>query len=443
MPSYTSRDLSIFKDQVVKVYSPSGTYLGVLSDAPYLTGFTEQVNGGTSSITITLPRTIDAYDGENQPGSRGTIVLGNVVEYWLYGPALPSSGLCRYVGVIDTIAPHLGTDGGEGVDVTLTPRSSLLGDHAVIGPINLGTSGGPYIDTMTMFNDWFNGTLLDPYTGLAYGAPFGLDPANPASTGNSSFFSFQNQSLLQMLTNILLLSPANYFFRMNEAAQNVSFQQYPLTKPNHVLKIGQHFNAISFASDNVPRKNLIVVQGAGTIQGIAAGSSIAQIGVRTYMKQDSRITDANTAQLLANGLRAFYDRPQVRAKVTIPDYRGDLLPGLGYDIEQFRVGQTVVLLDSKAPAVASSGPGSVWGQFVWGRDKWGGGTSGPAIWGAFKWGQATWGESVGSVFNVIVPIVAINYAYHSVELELGFRQPSMLRALYALESQFNDTTMVS
>src|SRR4029077_10587149 len=126
----------------------------------------------------------------------------------------------------------------------------------------------------------------------------------------------------------------------------------------------------------------------------------------------------------------------------IPDSRGDGMPGLGYDIEQFKVGQTVVILDPKAPASSATGPASQWGSMVWGRDKWGS-SSTLAIWGAFKWGQASWGESVGAIFNAVVPIVAINYDFFSVELELGFRQPSMLRAIYALEAQLQDTSLVS
>lgn len=445
MPSYTSRDLSIQKDQVVKVYQSNGTtYIGTLQDAPYLTGFTEAVNAATSSITITLPRGIDAYGGLGQPGSNNILSLGNIVKYVLYGPGLPVGGLVRYVGIIDTITPKIASDGGESVDVTLTPRSQILGDHGIVGPVNYGTAGlsSSYVDTGTMFSSWFT-TQIDSATSFPYGYPFTPDPSNPATTGQPVQFSFQNMSLLQALLDVLLLSQSNWYFRMNEAAETVSFNQYNLTTPNYFLKIGQHFSEIQYSVDNVPRKNLVVVQGAGNIQGVARGSSISQIGVRSYMKQDSRITDTHTAQLLANGLLSFYDRPIIRTKVVIPDFRGDLMPGIGFDIEAFKVGQTVTLLDSKAPAVAETGPVSQWGSMVWGRDKWGGGAQKLALWGQVNWGQFTWGLSVGAIFNQVIPIVAVNYKYHSVELELGFRQPNMLRALFDLEIRFQDATLVT
>jgi hypothetical protein len=448
MPSYTDRDLTIMKDQVVRVYQNDGvTFLGTIPDAPYLTDFTEAVNAATSSITIKLPRKIDAFDGAGQPGSRGTIVLGNVVKYVLYGRSLPTTGLVRYVGIIDTITPTIAADGGESVDLVLTPRSQILGDHGIVGPINYGTAGIPstYVDTGVMFSSWFT-TQIDSATSLPYGSPFTLDPTNPATTGNTTQFLYQNQTLLSAFTNILLLSPSNFYFRMNEAAETATFNQYNLSTPNHFLKIGQHFADLTYSVDNVSRKNLIMVQGATNVQGIARGSSISGpggIGARSYMKRDSRITDAHTAQMLANGLLAFYDRPQIRTKVTIPDFRGDALPGLGYDIEQFRVGQTVVILDSKAPAIAATGPASQWGSMVWGRDKWGGSTQSQALWGQFLWGGSTWGLGVGSIFNQIIPIVALHYKYHSVELELGFRQPNVLRSLFDLERRFQDATLIS
>jgi hypothetical protein len=442
MGSATSRDNSLYKSQLVKCYSPSGTFIDVVRDAPFLSGFTEAVNAATSSITVTLPRRIDAYDGANMPSSRGTVALGNIWKWYLFGPGLPATGLLRYQGIVDTIRPHVDDDGGEALDVTITPYSSILGDHAIVGPITYGTAGSPgtYVDSGTMLSSLW--TTTDPITSKAYGIPFALDPTNPATTGISVASIFQNQSLLSALTTILLLSPTNYFFRMNDPLLTLGFNQYPTTA-NYTLVLGQHISSMEYSLDNVPRKNMIFVQGNGTVSAKAVGTSVATIGERTYFKSDGRITDVNTAQQLANGLLSFYDRTQVRTKVRIPDYRGDAQPGIGFDIEQFRVGQTVQIIDQKAPAAATSAMSPPWGSFVWGHDVWGSQPNDIAVWGQFHWGQTAWGFSVGSVFNSPVPIVAIHYDFFGVELELGFRQPSMLRALYDLESRFNDTTLVS
>ncbi len=441
MPSYTAMDSSLLKSQVVKAYSSTGVYLGVIADAPYLTGFTEAVNAATTSITVNLPRHIDAYDGANMPGTQNTVVLGNVWKWYLYGPGLPTNGLMRYQGVVDTIRPHIDEGGGESVDVTITPYSQILGDQAVIGPLNYGTAGNPltYVDSGTMFSGVLSAT--DPDTGSPYMYPFTLDGTNPATVGIAVQSSFQNQTLLSELTTILLLSPANYFFRMNDTALTITYNQFPVA-PNHFLKLGQHITSMEYAVDNVPRKNMILVQGKG-VSAKAVGASVATIGKRSYFKSDNRITDVITAQTLANGLLAFYDRSQIRTKIKIPDYRGDARPGIGYDIESFKVGQTVTILDTKAPPIATGTSSPPWGQFTWGSSKWGISPSTPSLWGTFTWGQSNWGFGVGAIFNVTVPIVAINYLYHSVELEIGFRQPSTNRSVFNLESKFSDATLVS
>lgn len=81
-PTWTATDLSITKGQVVKCYSPDGSFVDVIRDAPYLTGFKENINA--DALRVTLPRAVDAYDGEFQPGSKGTIALGNILQWWLW-----------------------------------------------------------------------------------------------------------------------------------------------------------------------------------------------------------------------------------------------------------------------------------------------------------------------------------------------------------------------
>ena len=162
-----------------------------------------------------------------------------------------------------------------------------------------------------------------------------------------------------------------------------------------------------------------------------------------YFKADNRITDATVAQALANGIGALLDQTVIRAKVKIPDYRGDQQPGYGYDIEQFKVGQTVKIVDARAPASSATGAGSVWGGFVWGGGKWGSPNSGkPTIWGSFNWGQAVWGSSLGTVFQTVLTIMAVQYDFHSVTLELGWRAPTLNRKVYAVEAALADATLL-
>jgi hypothetical protein len=454
-PSGSNQDATIFKFQVIKVYaSDRVTFLGLINDATYITGIKSNLNAADDTIHIILPRAIDAYNGANQPGSDNTIVMGNNIQIWIYGAGIASSGILKFNGFIDNIDPKLEDNGSQSVDVLCTPYSQLaLGDASVTSTLTFGAAGSSstYIDTGVIFQSFFSGSYtdstgtvqstIDADTGNPYCYPFTLDPASVGLTLQKTQYAFQNQDMLSTLTTDLQLSPPNYFFRMN---QNLTtfFGVIPST-PTHTLLLGQHITSIEFPQDNVPRKNVIVVKGKG-VSGKYVGSSVSTIGKRTYFKSDNRITDTTTAQTLANGLGAIYDRTIIRAKVKIPDYRGDAMQGLGYDIEKFKVGDTVKIVDARAPASSATGSGSVWGAFVWGGGKWGAPNSGqPTIWGSFIWGQSVWGTALGTVFNTVLPIMSVNYLFHAAELEIGWRAPNINRKVFDIEAALADATLVT
>lgn len=451
----SSQDTFLNKFQVIKVYaSDRATFLGLINDATYITGIKSNINAADDAVHIILPRAIDAYNGANQPGSDNTIVMGNNIQIWIYGAGLPTGGLLKLNGFIDNIDPKLDESGSQSVDVLVTPYSQLaLGDAAVTSTVTFGTAGSSstYIDTGAIFQSFFSGSYtdstgtvqstIDADTGQPYCYPFTMDPTSVALTQQKTQFAFQNQDMLSTLTDDLQLSPPNFFFRMNQSLTTY-FGVLP-SMPTYTLLLGQHISSIEFPQDNVPRKNVIIIKGKG-VSGKYVGSSVSTIGKRTYFKSDNRITDTNTAQQLANGLGAIYDRTIIRAKLKIPDNRGDSMPGLGYDIEKFRVGETVKIVDARAPSTSATGTGSVWGSFIWGQGKWGAPSSGqPTIWGSFTWGQAVWGSSLGTVFNTVLPIMAVNWNFHYVELEVGWRAPTVNRKVFDVEAALADATLVS
>lgn len=451
MSSGTIADMSRNKAQAVKVYDPTGLYLDTIRDAPFLQ-CTENINSAASTVKMVLPRAIDAFDGAGQPGSKGTIVSGNNVQWWLYGAGLPPTGLLKFNGIIDEISPKLDESGAESVEITVTPYSQVLGDHGITSTINIGTQGtsSTYIDSASIFRAFFTGAyidstganvqVLDPLTSKPYGDPFSMASGSLTSTGQLAAFPFQNQKLIAALETVRSMSTANFFFRMNQD-KTVFLGSVP-TDPTHTLLLGQHISSIEYGVSNVPRKNVIVVQGAGSVKATASNAaSIAAIGERIYLKSDDRITSNDMAQVIANGLLDQMDRETVRAKIKVPDYRGSGQAGLGYDIEAFKAGQTVKILDVRAPSTSTAGTGDRWGSMVWGTGKWGS-PAGQTLWGSFNWGQSTWSASAGTIFGTVNTIVSINYGYFYAELELGVRQPSLSRALFDLELRVQEATLV-
>src|SRR2546429_6211457 len=423
MPSGTSLDMSINKQQVVKVLDPNGLFIDVIRDAPYLSS-KENINAAADTVKFTLFRAIDAFDGAGQPGSKNTIVSGNIVQWLLYGAGIISSGLLKFQGVIDEISPKLDENGGESVEVTVTPYSQVLGDHGITSTVTFGTPGtaSTYIDSASIFRAFFTGSytdsagnavsVVDALTGNPYGSPFTMAAGSLTTTGQMVAFPFQNQKLIAALETVRSMNTANIFYRPNQD-KTIFLGSIP-SDPTHTLLLGQDISSIEYGISNVPRKNVIVVQGAGSVKATAFDAvSIAAIGQRIFLKTDTRITSNDIAQVIANGLLDQMNRETVRAKVKVPDYRGSPQTGLGYDIETFQVGQTVKILDVRAPSTSTVGTGDRWGSMVWGTGKWGA-PAGTTIWGAFNWGESAWSSSVGSIFNTINTIVSVQYDYFSV-----------------------------
>src|SRR3989441_613949 len=137
---YSSYDTFYTKCQIVKVYDSTGLFLDTIRDAPYLS-CKENINSAADTVKFTLPRAIDAFDGAGQPGSKNTIVSGNIVQWWIYGAGIISSGLLKFQGIIDEISPKLDENGGERGKITRTPHRQSLWEHRLTPTGHLGDPG--------------------------------------------------------------------------------------------------------------------------------------------------------------------------------------------------------------------------------------------------------------------------------------------------------------
>lgn len=428
----SQEDMSVYKAQQVLVFAPNGTtFLGVWPDAPLLAGFKEAINAATTALQVELPRAFDNFDLVNSIGSGGTVGQGNIVQYWLYGPGLPREGLLRFQGRIDGYAPQIKDTGEETVTVTLTPMSAVIGDSAFAGTLFYGTPNIPssYSDPVSMFGYWFQTTDLN--TGHFYAYPLTLASGNPGSSGRSTQYTFQNQNLLSIMQTILLMLPPNWFFRPNP--DNTVVLNASPTTAQHTLDIAQHLVNPQYAIDWTQLKNIVYFTGKSqaspanpsvqvpVVSMTVAGSDTASFGGRYQFANDSRVTDANTAYVLAIGLLDALDKFTLRTKIRVPDYRGDIAQNIGYDIESFRVGDTLQLVDT-AGAPSSSSFQSLWDQA--------------------QWDVQSWDSALSAVISPVVQIVSIDYQWYYVDLELSALQPNQDFQLFQIRQRFQDFTMV-
>lgn len=413
--TYASRyDLQAFKEQQVLVYDQSGNFVDCVRDAPLLAGFKETINGVTSPLKVQLPRKFESLDLPATPGGHGIMQQGYIWKYSLFGPGLPSGGLLRYSGQVDAYEPQIASSGEETIAITLTPRGSAIADHGITGnAITFGTVGqsGTYVDPITQFNYFFSHT--DPVTNKYYCDPLTLDGSNPSSSGVTRQFSYQNQTIKSIFDNIILMLPANYFYRVN-ADNSVTLNQTPLTA-QHTLLVGVHCSDPQYSQSWVPMRNAVYFVG-NNVSTTVRGGDMTTIGERLDYINENRVSDLATANALAAGYLNYYDRPMLRTKIRVPDYRGPS-PSVGFDIESLKVGDSIQLQDNTYNGAST-------------------------LWDNFNWDVGIWDLSPGPAFNVVGVISSISYSFFYVDLEIGLPQPNLQRDVSRIRQQFQDFTVL-
>lgn len=427
MTSNTQYDLSVFKEQQVIVTDTNGNFVDCVRDAPLLSGFKETMNASTSALKVQLPRKFEQIDLLGTPSGHGTMQQGYIWKYYLFGPSLPAGGLLRFAGQVDGWEPQIADSGEESIALTLTPQSSALADHGITGTLAFGTANQPgtYVDPITQFNYFFSN--IDPVTGLTYCNPLTLDGSNPSSSGITTQFSYQNQTIQSIFNTIILMLPANYFYRTNPD-NSVTLNQTPLTA-QHTLQVGVHCSNPQYSQMWVSMKNVVFFIGGtnpatvttanpngSPITSTQRGVDMETIGERLYFHNESRVTDQATANALALGDLNFYDRPLLVTKIRIPDFRGPN-PGVGFDIETLKVGDSIQLQDNTYNGAST-------------------------LWDNFNWDQSNWDTSPGPAFNTVGPIISISYGFHYVDIEIGMQQPNLQTMVSRTQQKLQDFTVL-
>lgn len=489
--AFASPSLYAYKQQIVQVLSPSGKFIDVWRDAPLLAGVKYAINSATQPLQVTLPRSFDDFDEGGAPGARGSIAQGNIVQYWLFGPGLSSSGLLKYQGVIDAYAPEIAESGEERVTVTITPFDAVVGDNGILGDQSFGTpnSTASYVDPITMFNWWFSNN--DPVTGHPYTYPLTLDGTNPSSSGNTSQYTFSNQQLNSIFDTIVSMLPANWFWRPN-ADKSVTLN-VPPTTAQHQFVIGQHIVAPSYKKDWTKLKNYALVEGNGLTTSLTtaltngtpytslavkalptalvsgqqlvlnasnnpsqtvtlsanAAKGATSVSVTSFTANDSYPVDTQVTILIrgtASGadIATFGKRVISLADNRVVDQHTatTLAQGLINEYDQMALRTKIRIVDYRGDAQSGIGydiesikPGDT--CLIINPAN----TASANLWDVILWDTGFWDYSPSATLQQVVIIVSVTYNFDYVDLELANFQPSQDRDVLALQIKFQDFSL--
>lgn len=235
------------------------------------------------------------------------------------------------------------------------------------------------------------------------------------NTGSLMQYTFRDVQIRHALDKARDLCPAGWHYFIE--ADGLVHLRGPQHAATHLLRIGVEITDFEVEKSIRNLKNYIRVKGRQDEDKTEAGSegtisyvtfdqaSIDKFGKRVTVFNDSQLIDHESAKIVGDGRLEELNKEEQRVRCTVPDEKLINAPTgslLGYNIESFRPGDNIIVIDPL------SGPRySFWNTMVWNINNW----------------------DLNDVFAPIpagVPIKTINYKGDEVELELSERPPSQV-----------------
>lgn len=231
-------------------------------------------------------------------------------------------------------------------------------------------------------------------------------------TGEIVEYTFREQRADDCLNDIRNISPAGWHWYVDpDGLVHFRGEQHAET---HQLRLAVEITDYENRRTVEGLKNVVIVRGRkdsddsepdgqGSIEYIALDQeSITRYGRREQIVRDANIKDTDTAQLVGNGRLTEWNRIEEEVTATVPDekdirYVGGILGG--YNIESFRPGDMIQILDPI-------------------------GNDGRSYWDQMLWDDGTWDDNVNRTLPAHNPIKSIKYNGSSVTIDLSNRQPS-------------------
>lgn len=233
------------------------------------------------------------------------------------------------------------------------------------------------------------------------------------NTGTPVQYTFRNQQIRNVFDKLRSLCPPGWHYFV-EPDGKVHLRG-PEHGKVHILRRGVEIMNFSVEKSIRNLKNYVSVKGRqdedfsesdgfGSINYVAFDQeSIDRYGKRVLHITDANITDPDTAATIAEGRLEEYNREEQRGMCQIPDEKSIVYAGhalRGYNIEEFRPGDSVIILDPVGGPTAT-----YWDELVWNESLWN-------------------FDNIFAPLPDVVPIKTIQFHGSYSRLEVSERQPS-------------------
>lgn len=322
------------KNYTIQVFDKTySTLQTIIADAT-IQGFTSVINGGFQEMTFTLERSVQDWNS----AANGAFALNNVCELKVQDmdsntPLIIFNGYISKVSITQTPDKKSVTATVLGFSTRLTKDIYRNGTTTTITHSSA--------DPSTIFK-----AIVDKLRDTANGnIPFlnyiSTGTQSVATTGLSVSYAFRSMTFFDAIEQCRKMSPAFWYWYIG-TDKNFYFQSKP-TAPTHKLFLGQidTFQADYSLEDIV--NAVLIWDGSTNYRYLADAASIAAYGRRLDLVQDSNNTgtDGMDKTALQEIGEKKDPRSTIQIKVADNNEWEDINSNVGYDIESFRVGQTV------------------------------------------------------------------------------------------------------
>jgi len=338
-----------------KVYNASGSYLTTWDNEITYEDLviTNSINAGMSAIELKLLRKFNDFD------EGGEVNYNNEIKIYLRDTE--ENSLLIYDGYISGYAPIVEGE-QEYIAITILPYSTEFSRFLL-----RNTDSGN--KTTITFNSYDPADILkqilDYY--IADGGKVGYtDNVTIEDTGNTVSYTFNTQTALEAIEKCRKLSPNGWYWYVG--ADKKLYFKPKANDAIHYFYLGG--NILEIKNEKRIEKMINRIYFTGGVTGDSESplywvydraSSIAAYGLYAYSQVDGRVTQAATAQTMAEALLDGNDSPEARFIIKIADSNSSID---GYDIEDIKPGDTCKILNYADQEYTR------WDQFYWDQDVW-------------------------------------------------------------------------
>lgn len=388
------------KRYLYKIYDSAGAFITTWADVESEPSFSIELNNGFSELVVTLSRAESEYD------EGVSVAYGNQLKLYAFDADSPLTGVLIYSGTLTRYVPTVNS-ASEVVQVTFLSYFSEL-DQLILESGTDTTVTYTTDDPTDILKD-----LLDKFTGA--GGRLDYDGGSTDNTGGSVTYTFNTVTYQEAIKKVLELSPADFYLRIG--ADDIVYFQQRSTVADHYLVIGREI------IEYIPEKrienivNTVYVIGGGSpklFKKYTDTGSVSAYGVHSMRYNDSRITTTNAASAIKERIFDTLAEPEIRVTFKVMDNNGDATNyERGYDIESFKVGNMVKILNATSKA--------------------------NNLWDISVFDVSSWDYDITNASSLLLQIMRIEYNPDYVIIELSNKQPNIVARVEEINRQFVDS----